>query len=738
MKFGKNIKRLANPSHLAHYIAYDILKKAITVVVEGGQQQRDEDIREIQETFGQTSRSICRPPDSRFHDLLQHELTKVNRFAALALRTLLDKLKEALNTILKCPETEGPDREALLNKAESWLETAVKELVSFEQFRRINFTGFRKIVKKFDKRWLQEGGSENGALASWFVPTLMREFFVAAPLDAYLLGLSLGYAILRRLRRRSATSLTAAPQSTTTRTFWLGPGYRINALCTLLKRFELVTPGPHAGAALVPGAKAVGPESTWEALVDRMRRLLKAMGSDGVAASRSRLAMETTMVYFDLDADFPTYKQRIEPGTRVHSGFRCRRSSCVTVAGPGTGGGAVLEKDGAASALGAHALTPVAEILAPDAFPMEVGHGEDPQGAKVLAAAQAAQGALGQAEAPFAALGPGEEEELRQFLAEVEAFASTPAFLPMATVSCSRVLLKGDTQSTQGILMAIDEDIQFSHGPAAIATKSVDFPYCLLEVACESENSKWLEELHGLGIIRDVPGFGIGAQAVAALHKDRLPALPDWYEHLKNQENEMAPESLGLLNEFRVVMNEETEEGGGAVASSSAAAVRASAASRPAALPPAGSVIAPAPAAQAEDEEAKQLEPKNFLASERTMLEWVHTVLALAFLGVGLWRFSLQGTEQKQRLAFGLLNGQSNSSLALGLYSLTLVAISVIFVWFAVLSHLQRVNALAKAQHLEAVFNSRVVPSLFAAAVGLALVAHLGVQAIPLWLAGAR
>ena len=114
--------------------------------------------------------------------------------------------------------------------------------------------------------------------------------------------------------------------------------------------------------------------------------------------------------------------------------------------------------------------------------------------------------------------------------------------------------------------------LRFSHGPAALASGStVDFPYYLLEVACDGENNKsqglrpspeaflvstlwgvlvpnpslrkpwlltrtrtraqrlrWLEELHADGTLRNVPGFGIGAQAVAALYKEKLPALPDW------------------------------------------------------------------------------------------------------------------------------------------------------------------------------------------------------------------
>ena len=37
----------------------------------------------------------------------------------------------------------------------------------------------------------------------------------------------------------------------------------------------------------------------------------------------------------------------------------------------------------------------------------------------------------------------------------------------------------------------------------------------------------------------------------------------------------------------------------------------------------------------------QSLEPKDFLASERTFLEWVSTTVMLAVMGIGLWRYSL-------------------------------------------------------------------------------------------------
>lgn len=206
VKFGKQIKRLAEPTHLNHFIAYDVLKKAISIVVDGAQTEtgKPEDLREVNETFGHsTTTPSCRPPDSRFHDLLQHELSKVNRFFSLQLRTLLDKFREAQKNLLTFKAKQGRDADEALSSAEHNLEEAAEELVALEHFRRLNFTGFRKIVKKFDKQWLKVGSGKD-AMSAWFMPQLLREFFVAVPFDAHIMALSLGYASLRRHRRGNA------------------------------------------------------------------------------------------------------------------------------------------------------------------------------------------------------------------------------------------------------------------------------------------------------------------------------------------------------------------------------------------------------------------------------------------------------------------------------------------------------------------------------------------------------
>lgn len=127
------------------------------------------------------------------------------------------------------------------------------------------------------------------------------------------------------------------------------------------------------------------------------------------------------------------------------------------------------------------------------------------------------------------------------------------------------------------------------------------------------------------------------------------------------------------------------------------------------------------------------MEPKNCLASERTMLEWVHTVLALAFLGIGLWKYSLSlrdAAGMPNYVAFGLLNAATNSSLLVGAYSLVLVAIALGFVWYAVLSHTSRLSAMFAGKITESIFNSRTGPIVFVVTIGAALFAQWLVQVV--------
>mmetsp|Transcript_130 Transcript_130/g.280 ORF Transcript_130/g.280 Transcript_130/m.280 type:complete len:717 (-) Transcript_130:33-2183(-) len=708
MKFGKQILRLAEQSHINHCVAYDVLKKAITVVVEAELQAKPNDeleLKEVSEAFGKpVLAGVARPPDSRFHGLLQHELDKVNRFANLQYRLLIDGLREAQRLAAKDPKTEEE-----LSELERVLDTTSDKLIQFEHFRRLNFTGFRKIVKKFDKR-SKEVGLKTAGISGWFMQSLLREYFVSEPLDPILFGLALGFATHRHLRRVAAkspepTPSTAAPiGSKVTETFLVSPPGRLGMLCALIKRFELVVPTPFAKESLSP--------------LEKMRLLLHNMTQDG-SKSFTGMGSRNTVVYYD-DPKFSQYSGRLQ--NNGVAGFRYRQ----TTPGDSSDDG-VVERDGTPSALGVNAFTNSSELACTDAFPLSIPTWESQASVNEL---------LKSAASKYASRAPG--------LAQTVQEAVSNDMEVKAVVSSSRLLLRGDTAATEGFFLALDEDVRFTkthmESSSSAPSSGRDFCYCLLEVASSTqESASWLEELYTHASLRSVSGFTIGAYAVADQHTDKVPELPHYYEHFKIMQDQAPPEQWGLMLEWRAALNAEDEEEEDRPAQSKAAkAASEILPSEKGATSGGGGGTEPPKSSTSVagglGATLGTIEPKNFLASERTMLEWIHTILALAFLGMGLWKYSLTlgGDGPQPQIFFlgGLLNVTSTSSMLLGCYSLLLVSVALVFVWYAVLSHVSRLNALFKNKVTESVFNDRTAPTIFVVAITGALFMQLSVQAI--------
>lgn len=771
MKFGKQIKRLAAPKHLNHYLAYDVLKKAINVVfaADGVGGDIKADLKAVDDEFGQSTHALSgaryRPPDSRFHELLQHELSKVNRFAMLQLRMLVDTLREAHRPlVMHAAETEIP--EDVLSTAERLLDTAAAQLVELEHYRQLNHTGFRKIVKKFDKR-ASSSGWPAGSLRSWFLGQLHREFFAAVNFDSHLLALAWGYASIRRHRsgraskppqqvHAAASPASEEPQNgTATEVFWLQPRLGMRTLCTLVKWFDIAT-------------TMSGGELTAASLAEQQRRLLLSLGSEGTTLLPSRLAAFNTLRYYDETPTFPAYTSRVRLGddSSSRAGFRVRRTAPFGVAMASE----VVERDGDACALASLPFTTTPASSSGEAFPIKANIDASDVQSLIQSAAAVSK-----------------EAHRSAFAREVEQAASRPNFEAVATVNSSRWVFRGDTADTHGVTIALDEDLQISH---ASSEDVLDFPYSLLEVASVGgarASGAWLKELRSHAALRDVADFSIGVHAVAALHKEKLlelsaqegkgqEQLPHWQEHVSHAQLDYA-EAAGPP-EWRRTYSEDMARSPKGKASVSPAFFDSSLLPAPAAAPSAP-VRATAPAtarpsgggnqdnlasdttslrvtgeraavATAAAPAVKHIEPKNYLASERTMLEWMHTVLALAFLSLGLWKVSLRtsltapasvdadisaATIVIVTPAPSLLNSHDASQMALGCYSLALVLVAVAFAWYAAFAHSRRLDALMAGKHRESMFNGRLAPTLFACCVGLALVVHLLVQIVPVWLA---
>ncbi|PFH34940.1 vacuolar transporter chaperone VTC2 [Besnoitia besnoiti] len=310
MKFSKQLSAQADLRYLSQYISYKDLKKAIKVIT--GSDVQVCTVQDVVSNFGQTNAltgALFRPPESRFQDLLNHELDKINSFSRDEVSAILDRLRAAQATMRRlhaaltllslspdspayaeaqarmqhlaqkerectataaeraegirgregdskllvpreesgefgasCQEsrltrdgngpalasgsdaqTEGVERrghsgvdagEALrgndaksagapeelirlqkeLLEVEGVLEAQSHEIVFLDSFVRLNFTGFRKITKKYDKH-------NRSSAASWYMSRVVRQDFMNLNFTLLLTNLASGYASLRSLRR---------------------------------------------------------------------------------------------------------------------------------------------------------------------------------------------------------------------------------------------------------------------------------------------------------------------------------------------------------------------------------------------------------------------------------------------------------------------------------------------------------------------------------------------------------
>ena len=147
MKFGRALFNNRYPSYAAYYIEYKELKKAIRLIT-GNPKPGETTTLDLNDTHS---------PLITFHGLLQTELTKVNRFAAIQFDALMADIKRGVKA-----KADGLGDHA---KADS----LVKDINALFNYVVLNYTGicrtclgFRKITKKFNR-------AVNSCDASWFL-----------------------------------------------------------------------------------------------------------------------------------------------------------------------------------------------------------------------------------------------------------------------------------------------------------------------------------------------------------------------------------------------------------------------------------------------------------------------------------------------------------------------------------------------------------------------------------------
>eukprot|EP00928_Gymnodinium_smaydae_P014837 TRINITY_DN15448_c0_g3_i1.p1 TRINITY_DN15448_c0_g3~~TRINITY_DN15448_c0_g3_i1.p1 ORF type:complete len:738 (+),score=88.98 TRINITY_DN15448_c0_g3_i1:60-2273(+) len=197
MKFGKQLESLELPKYRGYYVQYKDLKKAIKVFT--GQERTQATVEEVTHwtsSFLRLGPNPNVPPEARLQEILVRELERVSKFAELeevSLRSQLDRLSEDVQKSEKGGESIS-DADLVIK-----LRDVGDEIVHLGRFAQLNFSAFRKILKKYDK-W------SKSATTPWFMPQVARAPMMTVKYDELILKISHIAALLRQ-----RTQLEAGP-----------------------------------------------------------------------------------------------------------------------------------------------------------------------------------------------------------------------------------------------------------------------------------------------------------------------------------------------------------------------------------------------------------------------------------------------------------------------------------------------------------------------------------------------
>jgi len=226
MKFGKQFHRLSPPSFTPFNISYQTLKQAIPVIIGDAEYESGEQTaKQVLQEFGpQAVGSSYRPPETRFNALLVHELSKVERCIDIHVQTWLDEIKEVLKQGEYDPEKLGK---------------LAQDLDDMEVFRRLNFTAFRKITKKFDK--MVKNRVAEGGFGKWFMQRLNQQPCFTRSFDWMIALLDVGYKTNSQALggRTFEDGHSPSTPSEVVRKYWLRLTARTKVLTTLAKHLNI-------------------------------------------------------------------------------------------------------------------------------------------------------------------------------------------------------------------------------------------------------------------------------------------------------------------------------------------------------------------------------------------------------------------------------------------------------------------------------------------------------------------
>lgn len=205
--FIQDIESQIVPKYVNYYVAYkqlldaiDLLKQKDTAADSSSGSLLKGLLLPKDFTFGDTTAIfglIEQRPEVRFVSLLQHEVSKLNHFTALEVKTMLATMRQLdrrLERISKDGETDASmsrrvfpsaideseaalSREDKLNLVRSRLASISDEILVLEHYVKVNMSIFDKVIGEFDRSF-----SDRPALGNWFTSKLLSEPFANAPL----------------------------------------------------------------------------------------------------------------------------------------------------------------------------------------------------------------------------------------------------------------------------------------------------------------------------------------------------------------------------------------------------------------------------------------------------------------------------------------------------------------------------------------------------------------------------
>lgn len=655
MKFGKQLECQALPKFRGHYIAYDELKKAFEVAT--GQAKDSATVQQVthwSSSFLRLGPNPELPPEAHAQELLGHELDRISKFAGIE----EDSLKAKIASLEADSKSDAADVAGLKHMMEEQGEM----LVDLNSFAQLNCTGFRKILKKYDK-WSSK------TISPWFLAMVARSRLMSLDTEGMLQTIS---RVAHVVRRRAVQVSAGAGQISRCPSYVEGvhfgsEGSRkviflVEKQDTLKVRMEL------AKSLTARNCSAPQPASQVSIQEQRLRLTTSYMDSAGFEVYRS----------------FTTAAEGTRPAVSAH--FRQRAGGegvvCLVHETPESAECAeLLLVPGEAEALKNGGLP--ANVVAPNSV-----------GSSAVAGVTAGV-TINTKTVPFS-------EARKTFLA-VQRLVQTGA-KPVVQASFTRSVYTDDNASGgSGFAAILDEDVVFEEPNAAKESKTQTkrLQFNILTVMAPpgpglKEMPPWLHVIYESLRVFEVGGFSKASFAIASFHAKKfgLP-MPSWYRNVtKGSSSSDADEQSDASDGAKPVGPSDKPKPEGPVVNRSASRLLHEFGTSPGAETSArlraassigGPMRAPAPdggglgasllvGAQAEnsaDPEAGGMfsvvsswihtrkvdttsrnlpvrnaivtvQPKTLFSNERTFLEWIHFATIIAAMGVFLLHSSGQ------------------------------------------------------------------------------------------------